>query len=282
VRTGCMDVDVDDLEGRRRRVKSIASDLQATCRAVLRRNMAEAVLCGDGGAGDTGDVYIGMNICSMCRKPPAAGNKLRFCRGCKVVSYCTRECQKAHYPIHKTICREQAEIVEENNALGVDNSKRHHLQEWFHSIPCLLDGVTCKAWQHRKESPFILVQGGVNARMAESAVYPRSRWGALGDANAALAAQYSRADFSDDKMFLVVIRAGHAGTENWPEMTMRQPFPCPPDDMDAWVEEKTRMNPQVRGVNGMQAPAADAAPPRIKQPCACGSGKKFKKCCHNT
>ena len=43
-------------------------------------------------------------------KPPVCGNcqlakpDLKVCSRCMKVSYCGRECQKAHYPSHKSQC----------------------------------------------------------------------------------------------------------------------------------------------------------------------------------
>ena len=44
-----------------------------------------------------------LNCCANCRK----GNimTLKLCSKCKKVLYCNRDCQKAHYPIHKPECK---------------------------------------------------------------------------------------------------------------------------------------------------------------------------------
>ena len=42
-----------------------------------------------------------MSICANCGTPAS----LR-CGGCKILTYCGRQCQKAHWPAHKALCRE--------------------------------------------------------------------------------------------------------------------------------------------------------------------------------
>jgi hypothetical protein len=41
------------------------------------------------------------------------------------------------------------------------------LQRWYASVPDLGEKVACLAWQLRAQTPFIVAQGGVNARMAK-------------------------------------------------------------------------------------------------------------------
>jgi hypothetical protein len=41
------------------------------------------------------------SICDVCRKK---GKDLSFCSKCKVVIYCSRECQKKAWPVHKLTC----------------------------------------------------------------------------------------------------------------------------------------------------------------------------------
>jgi hypothetical protein len=281
-------VDADDLQETRRRVKTIAADVYATCRAALKPSLAEAVLCGG--------VYGGARQCATCNKPAAAGKRLRVCGGCKEISYCNIECRDAHYPIHKTMCSEWAISGEEAEAKGIDMSKRDDVIEWYRSCGMLEIATECLAWQYRKESPCVFVQGGVNARMAKIGAFAlRSQWGAIAPPSPdplELAPLFDAANFNADTDFLVHIKAYHPGTENWPEITTHFLFPWPPDEMDAWVERTTQQNPDMLGGFGIQAPRAEAdarpdvAPPpprkqKPNEPCCCGSGKKFKKCCHN-
>ncbi|XP_046371812.2 ubiquitin carboxyl-terminal hydrolase 19-like isoform X1 [Haliotis rufescens] len=42
--------------------------------------------------------------CSQCRKPPAAGIKLKRCTKCFKVGYCDQACQRSHWQVHKSSC----------------------------------------------------------------------------------------------------------------------------------------------------------------------------------
>ena len=42
-------------------------------------------------------------LCGTCGKG-MHGEKLRVCKKCEKVYYCGKECQKAHWPRHKTVC----------------------------------------------------------------------------------------------------------------------------------------------------------------------------------
>jgi len=54
------------------------------------------------------------NICANCGKGEEESNNLKSCAACKLVKYCSRECQSAHRPQHKQACKKQAaEIYDE-------------------------------------------------------------------------------------------------------------------------------------------------------------------------
>ena len=46
--------------------------------------------------------------CANCGKGEEGGNSLKTCTACKMVKYCSRECQIAHRPQHKKECRKRA------------------------------------------------------------------------------------------------------------------------------------------------------------------------------
>ena len=47
--------------------------------------------------------------CELNRLDQSAGQvKFKLCGGCRAVIYCSRECQTAHYPDHKRLCREHS------------------------------------------------------------------------------------------------------------------------------------------------------------------------------
>jgi len=52
-------------------------------------------------------------ICANCGKGEEESNKLKACTACKMVKYCSRECQIAHRPQHKEELRVAAELRDE-------------------------------------------------------------------------------------------------------------------------------------------------------------------------
>ncbi|KAI1783172.1 hypothetical protein LXA43DRAFT_357721 [Ganoderma leucocontextum] len=47
-----------------------------------------------------------LRICVNCRRSPEDGFKLLKCTGCvDAPTYCSKECQKAHRPMHKGFCK---------------------------------------------------------------------------------------------------------------------------------------------------------------------------------
>jgi len=49
-----------------------------------------------------------VSICANCGKGEEESDKLKACMACKMVKYCSRECQIAHRPKHKKECRKRA------------------------------------------------------------------------------------------------------------------------------------------------------------------------------
>jgi len=55
-----------------------------------------------------------VSVCANCGKGEEESCKLKNCTACKLVKYCSRECQIAHRPHHKKECRKRAaEIYDE-------------------------------------------------------------------------------------------------------------------------------------------------------------------------
>ena len=49
-----------------------------------------------------------VSICANCGKGEEESFKLKACTACKLVKYCSRECQIAHRPQHKKACKKRA------------------------------------------------------------------------------------------------------------------------------------------------------------------------------
>lgn len=49
-------------------------------------------------------------VCLVCFKPSTL-----VCGGCKINTYCSRECQRTHWTIHKPKCRPEQTVPEQNN-----------------------------------------------------------------------------------------------------------------------------------------------------------------------
>ena len=54
-----------------------------------------------------------MSLCANCGKGEEAGIKLKACTACKLVKYCSRDCQIAHRPQHKKDCKKRAKELHE-------------------------------------------------------------------------------------------------------------------------------------------------------------------------
>jgi len=45
-------------------------------------------------------------VCATCAlKTPAGGGKLRWCVGCRFARYCSTDCQKKNWPVHRLVCK---------------------------------------------------------------------------------------------------------------------------------------------------------------------------------
>mmetsp|Transcript_14618 Transcript_14618/g.37353 ORF Transcript_14618/g.37353 Transcript_14618/m.37353 type:complete len:148 (+) Transcript_14618:325-768(+) len=117
-----------------------------------------------------------------------------------------------------------------------DPNKLPDVMGWFASLDKSPVQVVRLAWEHRKASPIIMVQGGINARLATARVIPRSIWGDAGifDGYGAMGyeARFAQADFDPDVHYFAIISMGHPGLEDWPVANPRMRFPLPPDQMD--------------------------------------------------
>eukprot|EP00984_Skeletonema_dohrnii_P001763 scaffold586_cov112-Skeletonema_dohrnii-CCMP3373.AAC.9 len=58
----------------------------------------------------------------QCSFPGVERTKLLYCSRCRCVTYCSRECQKANWTVHQTICDECVVIIDEFEAMQSHNT----------------------------------------------------------------------------------------------------------------------------------------------------------------
>ena len=71
-------------------------------------------------------------VCSKCRQPPAAGDKLRFCARCKSARYCSVACLQDDWSQHKAVCKDRSAARKGANARcknRVPGSAKSNLKE---------------------------------------------------------------------------------------------------------------------------------------------------------
>lgn len=62
------------------------------------------------------DDVNGMQLCAgPCNKSPE--EEMKLCSKCRVVVYCSRECQVAHWPNHKVVCNEMTKLRKDKAAM---------------------------------------------------------------------------------------------------------------------------------------------------------------------
>jgi len=59
----------------------------------------------------TNDEDKEVSVCANCGKGEEESEKLKACTACKMVKYCSRECQIAHRSQHKKECRKRAAVL---------------------------------------------------------------------------------------------------------------------------------------------------------------------------
>jgi hypothetical protein len=59
------------------------------------------------GSSEQGHVPASGDRCAACAQKPADGARLRLCRGCRSVRYCSLECMRSAWPGHRHACQER-------------------------------------------------------------------------------------------------------------------------------------------------------------------------------
>ena len=65
---------------------------------------------------DVKDEQVPMDVCASCGNGKGDNVKLKTCTACKLVRYCSVQCQKNHRPQHKTACNRRAAQIEEERS----------------------------------------------------------------------------------------------------------------------------------------------------------------------
>jgi len=77
------------------------------------------------------------SICANCGKE---GSKLKSCTACKLVKYCNRECQIAHRPQHKKVCKKRAAELHDEKLFKQPPPELDDCPICFLRLPCLDTG----------------------------------------------------------------------------------------------------------------------------------------------
>ena len=179
--------------------------------------------------------FFQAQACAGCSKLPAAGCQLKTCSRCQVVGYCTKECQVANWPAHKGLCKRQVEMTKKLESEGGDASAaaQKEVMVWFAQVPNVHTDCAALAWRLRAKQPVLVVEGGVNSRIAKITVLTRDLWTARGQAEIWMP-RFASPTFDEERHYFCMISRGPARPE-LPVMTPRIQFPHSADRMDAFA-----------------------------------------------
>jgi len=176
-----------------------------------------------------------LSVCLNCRSLAAAGTKSRLCEGCRAVSFCSKDCQRANWPSHKDRCKASAaarEFIEDQGGVSALSGRvKRGTDEWFASVPGLATKVMCMAWQNRSESSAIMVETAPSGRNAldPSVTVIQAGAGAMSDFS------FNRVD-NPDVSYMLVFCLRHPGAPEHSMMNSREVAFSP--HMDATVRRQ--------------------------------------------
>ena len=81
--------------------------------------------------------------CAACEKTFPEVAELKTCKACRVMHYCSKECQRADWPRHKMMCVASFAV---------------RLRKWYTNCPGLHAAVSLAAYINRNATPVILVR----------------------------------------------------------------------------------------------------------------------------
>ena len=97
-------------------------------------------------------------LCIHCQEP---GSPLQRCKGCQLVAYCSRTCQKGDWVFHKLTCKEFP-VVSGKNVLQCTGSWKDHITDVreraarlpeaeFNSIPIFQNPRVCRTCKEARQ-----------------------------------------------------------------------------------------------------------------------------------
>ena len=72
--------------------------------------------------------------CEFCKKTKEDGIKLLRCTGCFLVSYCSKEHQRLHYPDHKEDCKLMRTLFSDQTCKDILGCNLYQWQQLFHAV----------------------------------------------------------------------------------------------------------------------------------------------------
>ena len=184
-------------------------------------------------------------------------SRVKKCSRCGIVAYCSKECQVAHWPIHKAMCDEQKLMHAETGKSPLE--KDNNTLEWYSSLSFIPHLVLIQAWRQRARSPLIRVQGMPNPKLASvetinRAVWDEDSYGRDVENMDFLRMRYGQADFDPDVHYYAIVMAGHVGSEDWTAVIPRFRFPCPAEHMDDFVKGCIASSPVIQCMESFYGP----------------------------
>ena len=92
------------------------------------------------------NVNFFVKTCTTCMKAVPEVAKLKACKACRSVYYCSKECQHVHWPLHKKEC---------SPLCAADYGR---LREWYENCPGLHAAAMLAAYINRNATPVILIR----------------------------------------------------------------------------------------------------------------------------
>jgi len=107
------------------------------------------------------NMLTGALACVSCASCGTLAHKMATCAGCGSVNYCSRECQKANWPQHKTKCKEVKQY-------GTDHDNMSNFMQFFINQPgmCMQLAKASIKLELDGELPVVSILRGKNDRRA--------------------------------------------------------------------------------------------------------------------